>query len=61
MKTGLRRWSEFLGIAVYGVVKSSEAKEAQAKTQAFLDGNVGGNVFVAKANNRGAIIRVYKN
>ena len=49
------------GPAVYGVVKSSEAKEVQAKTQAFLDGNVGGNVFVAKANNRGAIIRVYKN
>ncbi len=48
------------GPAVYGVVKSSEAQEVQAKTRAFLDGNVGGNVFVAKANNRGAIIRVYK-
>jgi beta-RFAP synthase len=49
------------GPAVYCVVKSSEAQKVQRKTQAFLEGNVGGNVFVAKANNRGASIRVYKN
>ncbi len=48
------------GPTVYGVVKSTDAKEVQAKTQAFLDGKVGGKVLVAKANNRGAIIRVYK-
>lgn len=46
------------GPAVYGLVKSSEAEEVQAKTQAFLDGNFGGKVFVAKADNRGAITRV---
>jgi len=46
------------GPAVYGVVKSGEAKGVQAKTQAFLDEDVGGKVFVAKANNRGATIRV---
>jgi beta-ribofuranosylaminobenzene 5'-phosphate synthase len=46
------------GPAVYGVVKSGEAEEVQKKTQAFLDGNVGGSVLVAKADNRGAIIRV---
>ena len=49
------------GPAVYGVVKSGEAEVVRAKTKAFLDGNVGGKVFVAKANNRGAIIRVCKN
>lgn len=49
------------GSSVYCVVKSSEAQKVQRKTQAFLEGNVGGNVFVAKANNRGASIRVYKN
>jgi beta-ribofuranosylaminobenzene 5'-phosphate synthase len=49
------------GPAVYGVVKSTEADGVRAKTQAFLDRDVGGNVFVAKARNRGAIIRVYKN
>ncbi len=49
------------GPAVYSVVKSCEAHKVQTKTQAFLEGNVGGKVFVAKANNRGATIRVYKN
>ncbi len=46
------------GPTVYGVVESSEAEEVKAKTQAFLDGSVGGEVFVAKANNHGATIRV---
>lgn len=48
------------GPTIYGVVKSREAEVVRAKTKAFLDGNVGGKVFVAKANNRGAIIRVYR-
>ncbi len=49
------------GPAVYGIVKSNESEGVRAKTQAFLDGDVGGNVFVAKVRNRGAVIRVYKN
>lgn len=48
------------GPTVYGVAKKEEAKEIQAKTQAFLNLTVGGNVFVAKGNNRGAIIKVIK-
>jgi len=48
------------GPSVYGVVRSGEAEAIRAKTQTFLDGNVGGNVFVAKAWNRGAIIRVFR-
>ncbi len=46
------------GPTVYGVVKKEEAKEIQLKTQAFLNQSVGGNVFVAKGNSRGAIIKV---
>jgi beta-RFAP synthase len=49
------------GPAVYGLVKSSEAKVVRVKTKSFLDGSIGGKVFVAKAVNRGAVIRVYKN
>jgi beta-RFAP synthase len=48
------------GPALYGLVKSSQAKEAKAKVQTFLDGSVGGEVFVAKANNRGAIVKIVK-
>ena len=48
------------GPTVYGIVKSDGAKELQAKTQAFLNDGVGGNVFVAKASNRGATIKVIK-
>jgi beta-RFAP synthase len=48
------------GPTVYGIVKSGEAKKIKMKTQAFLNKSVGGEVFVAKANNRGAIIKVNK-
>jgi len=48
------------GPTVYGVAKKEEAKEIQMKTQAFLNQSVGGNVFVVKGNNRGAIIKVIK-
>ncbi len=48
------------GPTVYGIVRSVEAKELQIKTQAFLNSSVGGDVFVAKASNRGAIIKVFK-
>ena len=45
------------GPTVYGVVKSKEAKETCSKLQTFLGKGVGGEVFVAKANNHGAIVR----
>ena len=48
------------GPTVYGVVESNEAKETQLKVEAFLEKSVGGEVFLAKANNRGAIIKVFK-
>ena len=49
------------GPAFYGVVAQKEkAKEIQLKVMAFLDKGVGGQVFVAKANNRGVYIRVTK-
>lgn len=48
------------GPTVYGVVKSEEAKAVQAKVQVFLDNSVGGEIFVAKANNQGAIIKVIR-
>jgi beta-ribofuranosylaminobenzene 5'-phosphate synthase len=46
------------GPAVYGVVKSGAAKSVQTKTQVFLNGKVGGEVFVTKVDNRGAIVKV---
>jgi beta-RFAP synthase len=48
------------GPTVYGIAKKEEVKEIQMKTQAFLNQSVGGNVFVVKGNNRGAIIKVIK-
>ncbi len=46
------------GPTVYGLVESAKANAVQTKIQDFLDESVGGNVFVARANNRGAAIRV---
>jgi beta-RFAP synthase len=48
------------GPTVYGVVKSGEEQETRAKVESFLCKNVGGKVFVAKPNNRGAIIKVFE-
>jgi beta-ribofuranosylaminobenzene 5'-phosphate synthase len=48
------------GPAVYGLTLKEQAKQIKAKVQAFLDEGVGGKVFVAKANNRGAYIKVSK-
>lgn len=48
------------GPTIYGVAKKEKAKQACAKVQAYLKKNVGGQVFVAKANNKGAQIRVTK-
>ena len=46
------------GPAFYGVTQKEKAKEIQLKVKAFLSKGVGGQVFVAKANNRGAYIKV---
>ncbi len=48
------------GPTVYGVIRSGEAQETLAKVKAFLLKSVGGEVFVAKGNNRGAIIKVIR-
>jgi beta-ribofuranosylaminobenzene 5'-phosphate synthase len=48
------------GPTVYGIVKREEAQETRLKVEAFLDKSVGGQVFVAKANNKGATIKVFK-
>jgi len=48
------------GPTVYGVIKSHEANMVQTKVQAFLDGNVKGAVFIAKANNQGATIKEFQ-
>jgi beta-RFAP synthase len=46
------------GPAFYGVTQQEKAKEIELEIKAFLKKNVGGQVFVAKANNRGAYIKV---
>jgi beta-RFAP synthase len=46
------------GPAFYGLTHKDEAKEIQLKVQAFLRKSVGGQVFTAKANNRGAYVKV---
>jgi beta-RFAP synthase len=46
------------GPALYGVIKQEEAKQALSKIEAYLNKSVGGQVFIAKANNKGATIKV---
>lgn len=48
------------GPAFYGLTLKAQAKEIKSKVQAFLSKSVGGEVFVAKPNNRGAYVRVSK-
>ncbi len=48
------------GPAFYGVTQKEKAKELEAKTKAFLKKSMGGQVFIAKANNKGAYIKVTK-
>ncbi|XES76502.1 MAG: beta-ribofuranosylaminobenzene 5'-phosphate synthase family protein [Candidatus Bathyarchaeia archaeon] len=48
------------GPTLYGVVKAQEAKPICSKVHAYLKRTVGGQVFTAKANNRGATIKVTK-
>ena len=46
------------GPAIYGLVKQEEAREVLLKVKAYLRKGVGGQAFIAKANNKGATIRV---
>jgi beta-RFAP synthase len=46
------------GPALYGVVKQEEAKAVLSKVKAYLREGVGGQAFIAKANNKGATITV---
>jgi len=48
------------GPAFYGLTTKEEAKEIKLKVKAFLSESVGGQVFIAKANNRGAYIKVIR-
>ena len=48
------------GPAVYGVTQKENAKQIEAKVKAFLKKSVGGQVFTAKANNKGAYIKITK-
>jgi beta-RFAP synthase len=46
------------GPTLYGVVEAEEAKQTRSKVHAYLKRTVGGQVFIAKANNKGATIKV---
>ncbi len=46
------------GPALYAVVKQAEAKEMLREVKVYLKAGVGGEAFIAKANNRGATVRV---
>jgi len=46
------------GPAFYGVTQKENAKQIEGKVKAFLKKSVGGQVFTAKANNRGAYIKI---
>ncbi len=48
------------GPALYGLFSKEHAQSAQLQVQNFMERENGGEVFVAKANNRGAYIRVGK-
>ncbi|MGW8289545.1 MAG: beta-ribofuranosylaminobenzene 5'-phosphate synthase family protein, partial [Candidatus Bathyarchaeia archaeon] len=48
------------GPAFYGVTQKEKAKEIETKVKAFLQKSVGGQVFIAKANNKGAYIKITK-
>jgi beta-ribofuranosylaminobenzene 5'-phosphate synthase len=54
--TGQSSW----GPTFYGLTLKEQAKEIKSKVQAYLRRSVGGQVFVAKANNRGAYVKVSK-
>jgi beta-RFAP synthase len=45
------------GPALYGAVQKEQAKEISTKVQAYLNESIGGEVFVARPNNNGAVIK----
>jgi beta-ribofuranosylaminobenzene 5'-phosphate synthase len=48
------------GPALYAVVKKEQAAQVLSKVKAYLSKSVGGQVFIAKANNTGAKIKTIK-
>jgi beta-ribofuranosylaminobenzene 5'-phosphate synthase len=46
------------GPAVYGIAQKENAKQIEDKVKAFLKKSVGGQVFTAKADNKGAYIKI---
>ena len=46
------------GPTFYGITQKEKAKEIKSKFKAFLTKSVGGQVFVAKADNHGAYIKI---
>ena len=46
------------GPAFYGLTQKEKTREIELKVKAFIKERVGGQVFVAKANNKGAYIKV---
>ena len=46
------------GPALYGVVKKEEAKAVLSRVKTYLRAGIGGQAFIAKANNKGATITV---
>jgi beta-ribofuranosylaminobenzene 5'-phosphate synthase len=48
------------GPTFYGLFQREEAVEAQQNVQAYLKKSLHGDVFIAKANNRGAYIKLLK-
>jgi beta-ribofuranosylaminobenzene 5'-phosphate synthase len=48
------------GPTFYGITRKEKSREIELGIKEFLRKDVGGQVFVAKANNRGACIRVTK-
>ena len=48
------------GPALYGVIKQEDAKQVLEKVRAYLNKNAGGEAFIAKANNKGATVKLVK-
>ena len=48
------------GPALYGVINKEDAKTALKKVKTYLNNHAGGEAFIAKANNKGAIIELEK-
>jgi len=48
------------GPALYAVMKQEQAKQTLAKVKAYLKEGVGGEAFIAKANNKGADIKTFE-